>query len=536
MKTLLLIDAHSLIHRAYHAIPPLTSPIGEPVGAIYGVSTMLFKTLRTLKPDYIAAAFDRPEPTFRKEMFSDYKAHRPKADDTLVSQLIEARNTFKAFGISCFEKPGFEGDDIIGTLAKQFAKKGELRVVILTGDLDSLQLVEDNTIVVETPKKGIVETTQYDNDAVIARYGLSPSQLPDYKGLVGDPSDNIPGVSGVGPKTAAKLLSEYKTLEHLLENLSPKSVAERRILEEKETALFSKKLGTINISVPIEASLDTLVPADTSETLVTYFTEKGFSSLLERLGRPAVPRSPESPSLRPANLSPDSSFFVISRAEAFSKKDLIPKSGLVVLYDLKTLLKQGVPLPSVFFDVMLAGWLLDPEKKDVSILELSRRFLRTTLAEPLSDTDERLAITSLYKLFFEKLKEYGMEKILEEIEFPLVPVLASMEQIGIVVNRKKLERLGNEIDKELTRLTEDIHHSAGMMFNINSPKQVGQILFEKLELSAGRRKTAGGQARTGRDVLDDLRGSHDGVCVPGLFAGVGGGEAVWSFQRSVISF
>lgn len=508
MKTLLLIDAHSLIHRAYHAVPPLTSPTGEPVGAIYGVSTMLLKTLRTLRPDYVAAAFDRPEPTFRKKMFADYKAHRAKAEDALVSQLVEARNTFKAFGISCFEKPGFEGDDIIGTLAKRFAKRGMLNVIILTGDLDSLQLVEDDTITVETPKKGLGETTRYDVSAVVARYGLSPSQLPDYKGLVGDPSDNIPGVSGVGPKTAAKLLSEHGTLEKLLAHLSPQSAAERSIVEEKESAIFSKKLGTIDTSVPIEAILDSLSSSDPSETLISYFTEKGFMSLLERMGRSPSSSLPPPSAPTSVDTQTDSELLVLTPHEVLSQKKPFPKDICVISYNWKALIKQGAELPNSFFDTMIAGWFLDPEKKNVGLQELSRRFLQTALSESLSTADERSLLLSLYRFFSRKLKEYGMEKVFNDIELPLIPVLADMEQMGIGVNRKKLERLGNEIDAELSLLTETIYQAAGMMFNINSPKQVGHVLFEKLELSAGRRRTPGGQARTGKDILEDLRGTH----------------------------
>lgn len=506
MKTLLLIDAHSLIHRAYHALPPFTSPEGEPTGALFGISTMLLKTLRTLHPDYIAAAFDRPEPTFRKEMFADYKVHRPKAEDALVAQLIEARNVFKAFGIACFEKPGYEGDDIIGTLAKRFAKLGAIQVIILTGDLDSLQLVEDSMITVETPKKGLGETTRYDTKAVIERFGLAPAQLPDYKGLVGDVSDNIPGVTGVGPKTASKLLSEYKTLERILEHLSPKTIAEKKILEQKDIALFSKKLGTIDTTVPLEATLDALVCTDATESMAVYFAKKGFSSLLERIGRsPAPSTKPLISSVLPKI---DSSLLVLTPHDALSGKQIFSEKTTVVSYGWKELLKSGVELPTSFFDIKIAGWLLDPEKKNVSLSELSRRFLRTALSEPITETEERSTLTLLYRFLSGKLEEYGMRKIADEIEFPLIPVLAEMEQRGIRVNREKLLQLGSEIDTELEHLTESIYKTAGIMFNINSPKQVAQILFEKLELSAGRRRTPGGQARTGKDILEELRGTH----------------------------
>ncbi|MDP3052710.1 MAG: DNA polymerase I, partial [bacterium] len=191
MKTLLLIDANSLIHRSFHALPPFTSPEGEPTGALYGLSSILIKIFKEQKPDYWTAAFDRPEPTFRKKLFKEYKAHRPKAPDELISQLIKAHEVFEKFGIKTFEQAGFEADDLIAALAKHFKTEKELKIIILTGDLDTLQLVDDGKVEVETPKKGVSEIMVYDKKAVQERYGLNPEQLPDYKGLVGDKSDNI---------------------------------------------------------------------------------------------------------------------------------------------------------------------------------------------------------------------------------------------------------------------------------------------------------------------------------------------------------
>lgn len=274
MKTLLLIDANALIHRTFHALPPLTSPDNKPTGALYGIASILIKRFREQPPDYIAAAFDRPEPTFRKEMFADYKAHRPPAAQELVAQIIEAHTLFQKFGIMCFEKPGFEADDIIGTIVNKLKIEKELRIIILTGDRDALQLVHGNRVVVEVPKKGISETQIFDEKTVEATYGIAPNQIPDYKGLVGDASDNIPGVKGIGPKTAVKLLAEFGTLERMGE----------KILKDKMAALFSKKLATLNNDVDIEISLGALAFHGLGEKqLEEYFAALGFKTLLKRI-------------------------------------------------------------------------------------------------------------------------------------------------------------------------------------------------------------------------------------------------------------
>ena len=510
MKTLLLIDAHSLIHRAYHALPPFASPKHEPVGAIYGISSMLLKMLRDIRPDYVAAAFDRPEPTFRKELFVDYKAHRQKADDELVAQLIEAHHTFEVFGIQAFEKPGFEGDDIIGTLAKKFHNKKSLRVIILTGDLDTLQLVEGDSLVVETPKKGLGETTTYNEKAVETRYALSPGQLTDYKGLVGDPSDNIPGVKGVGPKTAAHLLAEYGTLENLLLRLDPKTAAEKKIIAEKDAALFSKKLAVIKTDVSLSVDLSSLsFPELPIAPLKKYFEEKGFDSLLARLG--ISPTLLPSKTNRAVTEAPKDAVFVFEETAENIPSETRSSSVLKIAYDWKSVLKTpgGGNISGPFFDIKIAGWLLDPEKKDVSVEALIRRFLKRPLGGLFPQEEKEGAVRELYPFLKNELRACKMEDLFEKIEMPLIPVLAKMELAGIGVEKAALELLGKEIDAELEDLTEKIYKGAGMMFNINSPKQVAQILFEKLELGGVRRKKTGtGQARTGKDILQELSGHH----------------------------
>ncbi len=284
MKKLFLIDANSLIHRAFHAIPPLTSPAGEPTGALYGLAGLLLKICRDQRPDYVAAAFDRPEPTFRKEVFADYKAHRPKAPDELVSQIKKARAVFQAFGIPTFEVSGFEADDLIGTLAERFKNEKDLRVVILSGDLDTLQLVQDDRIVAEILKKGVSKTLMYNESGVKERYHLKPGQLPDYKGFVGDASDNIPGVKGLGPKTAQQLLERFGSIEGIFDKMSKDDPAAKKVLPFKKEAFFSKHLATIRRDVPISPQREDLRFAGLTKTkLLPLFDELGFETLAKRL-------------------------------------------------------------------------------------------------------------------------------------------------------------------------------------------------------------------------------------------------------------
>ena len=283
-KTLLLIDANSLIHRSFHALPPFMNKAGEPTGALYGLANVLMKIDREDHPEYMVACFDRPEPTFRKKMFDDYKIHRPKTADELVTQIIEAKNVFRAFGIKTFEAPGFEADDLIGTAIEKFKNEPDLKIMILTGDLDTLQLIDNDKIKVKVFRKGITDTMIYDEAAVKKRYGISPESLPDYKGLIGDTSDNIPGVPGIGPKTAAELLGKYKTLENFLEKGRDEK-AYGKIAGAKDQMLLSKQLGTIRRDAPLEIKNVSEMRYDgiRKEKVVPYFEKNGFHSLIKRV-------------------------------------------------------------------------------------------------------------------------------------------------------------------------------------------------------------------------------------------------------------
>ncbi len=289
MKTLLLIDANSLIHRCFHALPPLTTGRGVPSQALYGLSSILLRVMREERQEYIAACFDRPEPTFRKKKYDAYKAQRPPAPDTLISQIIGSRTLFREFGIPGFEEPGFEADDIIATLAERFGDTPDLLITILSGDLDALQLVRRDTTIVRVLKTGISQTAIYDEKAVRERFGVSPEQLIEYKALVGDQSDNIKGLAGVGPKTAASLLSRYGTLEAAMENLPSGDRIKEKLVAQRDTLAFMKELVTLRRDAPVRVpNIEALRAAFNADRVGRYFEEWGFGMLARRLKEGAI--------------------------------------------------------------------------------------------------------------------------------------------------------------------------------------------------------------------------------------------------------
>jgi DNA polymerase-1 len=285
---LLLIDANSIIHRAYHALPPLTGPGGSPTGALYGLASILIKLLKDGAPRYVAAAFDRPEPTFREQKFREYKALRPPTPTDLISQLQESKNLIAHFGIKILESPGYEADDIISTLVEKFSDQVD-QTTILSGDLDTLQSVRGKRIVAEVPRRGISETIVYDEQGVEGRFGVAPNLIPDYKGLVGDKSDNIPGVSGIGPKTAASLIKKYGPIEQIYRRVdsikrgSPGLAA--KLEQGREMAFLSKELATTSRDAPCPAALGELkTELDLGGVqLRRYLENLGFKTLLQRL-------------------------------------------------------------------------------------------------------------------------------------------------------------------------------------------------------------------------------------------------------------
>jgi DNA polymerase-1 len=469
-KTLVLLDAHAILHRAYHALPDFSSPTGEPTGALYGVTTMLLKIIEDFKPEYIAACYDLPEPTYRHEAFDGYKAGRVKTDDSLVEQIKRSRDIFAAFGIPIYERPGFEADDMLGSIAHLTAGEKDLQVIIASGDMDTLQCVDKKRVQVFTLKRGIKDTVLYDEKAVKDRFGFGPKLVPDYKGLRGDPSDNIPGIAGIGEKTATILISNFGSLEKLYARLEKdeKNFAEvgikPRIItllkEGKEDAEFSKMLATIRTD-----ALEKFVVQETewreradAEGIVKLFSELGFRTVGDRVKK----------------LFDITSIDEGIVAEVASEQELQEASILL--------------------------WLLESERTNASfddIMDYGRSFLQTT---SWSET-----MAALRK----RVQAEGLEKIFIDIERPLIPVLAKMKELGITLDVAYLQRLSEQFHSELTILEKEIYKHAGTEFNINSPKQLGEILFDTLGLKPkNAKKTAGGQRSTKESELDKLRGEH----------------------------
>lgn len=491
MKSLLLIDANSLIHRCFHALPPLNNPKGQPVGAIYGVSSVLLKILNQRKPDYIAALFDRPEPTFRKERYNQYKAQRPKAPDELISQLIEAHNLFNAFSIKTFESPGFEADDLIGTMAKKFGVEKNILVTILTGDLDSLQLVKDGEIVVETFKKGISETMEYDRAGVIERYGLEPEQLIDYKALVGDQSDNIPGVLGIGQKTASAILQKYKTLDAFFKK-GQKEKTYEKINNSKEIALLSQELAKINTEVPIDTNLDNLTFGMDRKKILEFLAQNGFSSLIKRIPQSLTQENKSSQRQNLFNekndvdknllyLDPDDSSF-----SEIKEDDFVSDVKIKISWDLKNAYKFHEFTPP-YFDVSLGYQLLGMDTKDQDILCL------TVFKKELLKKDFVLAS---YSWINTEIKRRGLSKVFNEIEIPLIPVLANMEIRGIKIDLKELNLVTKKLEKEINKKRENIIIKIGKDINLNSPKQLLNYFQNDLKLKI---------KSTGADILEKIK-------------------------------
>jgi DNA polymerase-1 len=499
MKKILIIDANSFIHRAFHALPPLETPDGRPIGAIYGLTNILFSILNREKPDYVAAAFDTPEKTFRKVMFKEYKAHRPKAPDELKQQIIEAHVLFKKFGIKTLEKPGFEADDILGTLAEKFTKTKGVKTTILTGDLDALQLVDDENTTILIPGGGTSQMIRYDELKVEERFGIKPKQLIDYKGFAGDSSDNIPGVPGVGPKTAARLLQKYKDIDGIYKNIDKEkeSAVIKKIKENKDQAYLSKKLGTIKRDVPIKITLEELEYSKENGALIEYLKSLGFKSLINRFKD--EPRISET-------ISKNVEFLIPNKKSIEKSPRFLNSDKIKVAYHWKPIikiLKKGErAVKNPLFDIKIAAWLLNPDQKNLTLENLSKIFLKKEIR------DELETLKQLYAYLAVNLKRWGLEKIYQKIELPLIKILADMELTGIKINKKALKSLNQELEKEISQISEKIYKKTNKKFNLNSPRQVGEILFEDLGIQGKHLKTPTNQYRTSEEILLEIKNEH----------------------------
>ncbi|MEN9341934.1 MAG: hypothetical protein RIQ54_190 [Candidatus Parcubacteria bacterium] len=517
-KTLVLIDANSLIHRCFHAIPPLHAPDGQPTNALYGVANTIYKIFQQIHPQYAAAAFDRPEKTFRKQEYELYKAHRPKAPDALISQLQEARNLFTAFGIKTFEQAGFEADDIIGTLAEIYKREKNIRIIIMTGDLDALQLIDGDTVVVETFKKGISETMVYTEQEVQNRYGISSDKLIDYKALVGDVSDNIPGVAGIGPKTAVRLLEKYGSLDSIMTNGSNDKKYGDKIVAYKDQIRLAKRLATIKTDVEIASTLQELVIAPLhNDTQQAYCRKMGFETLLSRMKKGEEKKEKIKDVVKEGrqknSLFSDEPKYSIDREipEGIiitTQNNVSPLLGddtkRKIGFDLKNIIKKSAQrIAGPYADLGVACWLLNPDRKAIT----PEQCVKEVLNESWMGNSRQYSL--LYNELVKKLEQQKLLHIFESIEMKILPILADMELCGIGVSGSTLEDLALKIQKQIDGLEKEIYKSAGVQFNINSPQQLSAILFDRLNIeNRSTKKNKQGNFSTDAEHLEDIRDKH----------------------------
>lgn len=473
-RRLVLLDSHAILHRAYHALPDFTAPNGEPTGALYGLVAMLLKIVDELKPDYIAACFDLPEPTYRHDAYEHYKAGRAKTDDSLSVQIDRSRDIFEAFGISLYEHVGFEADDMLGTIVEQTKHIKDLEVVIASGDMDTLQLVTKKKVQVYTLRKGIKDTILYDEKTVLERFGFGPERIADYKGLRGDPSDNIPGIVGIGEKTATELITNFGSIDAIYKALNKGAKDDAAFLaagikpriitllkEHEEEAQFSKMLATIRRDAPVTFIIPERTWREKLDVphILDLFTEFGFRTLGTRVRELFSIPDEEAPEV------PE---------EAVSDEDVCT-TGLALW--------------------ILHSDITNPTKED--IVDYGR-----SVAKVETFKESREAI-------FVELEKSGLKHLYTDIEVPLMSVLRRMEVTGIKLDRPYLAQLSETLHKELDELRTRIYISAGVEFNLNSPKQLADILYDTLDLkSKNQKRTATGQRSTKESELEKLRDTH----------------------------
>jgi len=596
-------------------LPPLTTKTGEIVNAVYGFTAVLIKALREFKPEYVALTLDRKEKTFRHEQFKEYKATRVKAPDELYAQIPRVKEIAENFNIPIFELAGFEADDLIGTLASKV--DGAVEKIIVTGDMDTMQLINDHTKVF-TMKRGLTDSMIYDAKAVRERYGLEPDQMIDFKALRGDPSDNIPGVKGIGEKTAAELLNNFKTLDGVYKNIGSKKIKDRvreLLIQYKANAYMSRDLATIKLDAPIEFDLDQArFGAFDQEKLAKLFNELEFHSLLPRLqglrqdtekrlvksddyeqidkfkrnlelfkyelvdddkkfakflkqleAQKEFAFDTETGNFNPVTaellgvsfswqageayyleiknkkLTAKSDLFNYNKAEKTDniwleklkpifEDEKIKKFGHNIKFDIEVMASLGINVKGAAADSMIASYLLNPGSRQhnldaVTFSEFNHQ--KITKEDLLGKGKEKIAFgevaaeklsnyscedadftNRLVKKLLPELKKQKLIKLFDEIEMPLVLVLAIMEINGIKINKEFLAKMGKETDKKISSLTKKIHESAGLEFNINSTQQLREVLFEKLAIPAmGISKNKTGFS-TGADELAKLKGLH----------------------------
>ncbi|MRR58843.1 MAG: DNA polymerase I [Deltaproteobacteria bacterium] len=579
-EILYLIDGSSYIYRAYYAIRHLSSPKGFPTNALYGFTQMLLKVIKDRKPDHVAVVFDHGRQTFRTELYPEYKANRSAMPDDLVPQIAPIKEMVRAFNIPVLEKQGFEADDIIGTIARECEQTG-LAVVVVTGDKDLMQIVTANVTLLDTMKDQVSGIPE-----VLERFGVEPERVVEILGLAGDTSDNIPGVPGIGEKTALKLIQEFGSLDALLERAAEvKGKTGERIREFADQARLSRKLATIDRHAPVdyryedlaasppdtkrladlfrEYGFTTLMKELTSEASLstagyrTVLSEQDFSALLRELAAvPAFAVDLETTSLNPLDAEIVGLSFSFRDHEAWyvpvghcypgapaqlSREQVLsaltplmidpekPKIGQNIKYDYQVLRRHGIELQGLWCDTMLASYLLNPLRSSHGLDSLAVEFLDHKMIsyqevagkgkEQINFSQvplERAAVYScedadatflLQRIFLPRLTTAGMDSLFFGLEMPLVKILAEMELQGVRLDLPLLRELSGMFAGQLANLEKEIFASAGCEFNINSPKQLGEVLFERLKLPAGRKTKTGWS--TDMDVLTRLALEHE---------------------------
>ena len=535
---LLILDGNSVINRAYFGVRPLTTRDGLYTNAIYGFLNILERMEKEEQPDAVCVAFDLHGPTFRHLQYDGYKATRHSMPDELAQQMPVMKQVLAAMNIPVYECQGWEADDVIGTVGR-ICSNNEWECVIATGDRDSLQLIDENIHVkLVISKLGQTVTTFYDTNRFVEEYGFAPSKMVDLKALMGDSSDNIPGVAGVGPKTATELLLKFGSLDgvyHNLEDVSIRPKLREKLEQGKENAYLSYDLATIRTNAPIDfAPMDAVVRPYNKEALYELFVRLEFVRLIDRYGLrgavsvapkcanqmerlPRVAQVPESCDKLAIYIAPDGSIGVawcsgvcaVTPMEATFISGLLTAGVKVICHDAKATTHQidqmGLPLVDFVFDTALAAYDLNPSQSDYPVSKLATNFLGTSVDDGDAASCAE-AVWNLYSVLDADLEKQGMRKLYYEIELPLCSVLYNMEKTGIAIDRTQLEQFGQMLTQRVSACEELIFGYAGGPFNINSTKQLGELLFEKLGLPPIKKTKTG--YSTNAEVLEKLKNKH----------------------------
>lgn len=573
MKKLLIIDGNSILNRAYYGIRPLTAPDGTPTNAVYGFLNILLKHLDEESYDYLCVAFDVKEKTFRHKRYELYKAQRKPAPEDFLVQLPLMKEVLADMNCMCMELPGYEADDIIGTVSK-ICDQSDVECNILTGDKDDLQLISDNTTVkLVVTRMGRTTTTDYHPEQFREKYGIEPSEFIDVKALMGDASDNIPGVAGVGEKTAMSLIQNYKNIDYIYEHIDELEIKEgvrNKLKNDRDNAYLSYELATIDRNAPIDFDFSAAVRGGYNESeLAALFTRLNFRSFISKLKLDkateaaeatdtieGIGKSADFKDLISAARAAKKVAYTLSGNRLFikppkgdviyadaDKEDLkeffgdseISKVGYDIKEDIIAVSEYGIDAPespfrAMTFDVMLAAYILDPTQSSYPIDTLCTKYLSAYLdcddsadggeqlsmldvIEPSSDKTQLIinrvyAIERLAEKMADEIEKNGQHYLYYDVELPLTEVLARLQLRGMYVDRDELTDFGRMLDDRINLLCDEIYSLAGEEFNINSPKQLGVILFEKLELPFGKKNKSGGYS-TNAEILEKLRDKHE---------------------------